>query len=204
MPRFAPALPFAFLSALLLTTGLGCSSDEGQTYDAADPMNHDDEHVHAEADHADIGPHGGEIIELTADHRLHGELVMDADDPARGRFYLLGGDLKTPVKAERIALFLDDHESGEETNIEAAEVGGDGNADAMAWSFRLGLVPGDDEHVSGEVKVVVDGEEYEGTFGDDHAGHDHAGHDHAGHDHGDHDGHDHGADGHDEDHGDEL
>ena len=175
MRRLALALPFALLPLL------GCESDDGQVYDAADPMNHDDEHVHAEAAHAEFGPHGGRIIELTKDHSLHGELVMDADDPARGRFYLLGGDLKTPVTADRVALFLDDPETGEETNIEAAEVGGDGNEDTGEWSFRLDLVPGDDAEVAGEVKVVVDGQEYEGAFGP--ADHDHAGHDHAGHDH---------------------
>ena len=186
MPRRLFALPFALLPLL------GCESDDGQVYDA-DTHAHDDEHAHAAADHAEIGPHGGQIIELTADHSLHGEMVLDADDPARNRFYLLGGDLKTPVKAERVALFLDDHETGEETNIELAEIGGDGNEDEHAWSFRDMMVPGDDDHFAGEIKVVVDGEEYEGSFGGDH---DHAGHDHGDHDH-DHDGHDHGGEDHD-------
>ena len=199
MPRLSArpplaALPFALLP-LAAVAFAGCESDDGQVYDAADPANvHDDEHAHAEADHADIGPHGGQVVELTADHSLHGELVMDADDPARGRFYVLGGDLKTPVTAERVALFLDDAETGAETNIEADELSGE-NTDG-AWSFALNLVPGDDEEVSGEVKVVVDGEEYEGTFGHaHHDDHDHAGHDHGDHDHAAHEDHDHDGDG---------
>ena len=180
MRRLVLTLPFAFLPLV------GCSSDEGQTYDAADPMNHDDEGVHAHASHAEIGPHGGEIVEFTADHSLHGELVMKADDPARGRFYILGPDIKTPVKAERVALFFDDVQTGAETNVETDELSGENVDDA--WSFDLSLVPGGDAEVVGEVKVVVAGQEYEGSFGhdhDEHADHGHGDHDHAGHDHDD-------------------
>ena len=198
MPRLALVLPFAFLPALLLTAGVGCSSDDGQVYDAGDPMNHDDEHIHAEADHAEIGPHGGQILELTADHSVHGELVFAADDPARGRFYVLGGDLKTPVSVDRVALFFDDPETGEETNVEADEVSGE-NGDSE-WSFPLNLVPGDDAELAGEIKVTVGENEMEGSFGhdhDEHADHGHGDHDHAGHDHddADHDAYDDGMGG---------
>ena len=191
MRRLALALSLSLLPLL------GCSSDEGQVYDQGDPMNHaDDEHVEAHADHAAVGPHGGAVIELTADHSLHGELVVGGDDPARGRFYLLGEDMKTVVPAERVAIFFDDPETGAENNIELAEVGGDGNADSAVWSFRRDLLPGDDDDLAGEIKVVVDGQEYEAAFDTGHheGDHDHAGHDHDDHDHGD----DHA--GHDDDH----
>ena len=194
MPR--PLFALAPLCAGLLS--LGCSSDEGQVYDAADPMNHDDEHAHVEADHADVGPHGGAIVELTADHSVHGELVLDGGAAGRGTFYLLGGDLKTPVEAEGVALFADDPDTGAETNIDL-----DPAADG-GWSFTRGLLPGDDDDVEGRVRVrLADGGELNGAFDTGaHAGHDHDDHDHDDHGHDDHGEDDHAGHDHDEDHDD--
>ena len=179
MPR--PFLALAPLAAGLLLAG--CAAEEDQTYEAVDAHGHDDEHAHAAAEHADVGPHGGAIVELTADHSLHGELVVDGDDPARGRFYLLGMDLKTPVAADGVAIFFDDPETGGEVNLELQPAGG--GTEGGEWTFLRERLPNDGAGpLVGRVKVTADGRDYEEAFNT-------ADDDHAGHDHGDHEGHDH-------------
>ena len=187
MPRFS-ATPFA--AALLAGVGLtlsGCSSDDdGQTYGTTGV---DDEHVHAAADHADVGPHGGSILELTADHSVHGELVLEnPDDPARGTFYLLGGDLKTPVVATSVQMALADPEGeADDVLLDLVPSGGDGQESAE-WTFERSRLPGDGvvEGMEGDLTVLIDGQQYETAFAagpDDHEEHDHEGHDHGeGHD----------------------
>ena len=198
MPRVAPA-PRSAPAALLAGAALlfvGCSAEEeGQTYGTDAAVVGDDEHVHAEADHGP-GPHDGLVVELTTDHSLHGELVMDSDDPARGRFYVLAGDLKTPVPADSVEIFFDDPVTNEETNLKLDPVG-EANADSAEWSFLLDRLPGRGEGaLEGRIVVHVGDEEREALFNTAHDEHDH---DHGAHDHG---AHDHGGDEHGHEHGD--
>ncbi|NNJ26977.1 hypothetical protein [Alienimonas chondri] len=199
MLRFTrPPFAAALLSASFACGGLllaGCSSDDGQEYGADahdDDHAHDDEHVHAVAEHG-AGPHDGLIVELTTDHSVHGELVLESDTPGRGKLYLLAGDMKTPVLAKSAEmLFVGD--DGEEVSLKLDPVG-EANADSDEWSFLLDRLPnGGEGDVEGRIVVLgADDKEMETAFDtghDEHAGHDHGdheGHDHDGDDHGDHD-----------------
>ena len=172
-PTFAP-LALAPLAAGLLLVGCAPENDADMAIVADD---HDDEHVHAEADHAHFGPHDGAIIELTADHSIHGELVAESpDDPARGRFYLLGPDLATPVTASGVEMSFEDPAGGDDVNLRLDPVGEPG-ADSAEWSFLRDRLPnGGEGELVGTVVVQIDGEDYEEEFEidhDEHAGHDH-------------------------------
>ncbi len=191
---------------VLLVAGCGSGDEDAGGYgDAVDGDAH--EHADAPLEHAP-GPHGGTVLELTSDHSLHGELVVDGDDAARGRFYVLGADMKTPVPARRVAIFFDDADSDAETNLVLDAVG-EANAESAEWMFLRERLPnGGEGELKGRVEVDIDGKEYNAPFDtghDAHAGHDHAGHDH-GHAHDDDDhGHAHGDDDHhDDDHGDDA
>ena len=194
MPRPLLAL-FPLAAGLLLA---GCAESTDQTYSPVDDHGHDDEHVHAAADHGHEGPHGGILVELTADHSIHGEIVMDADDPARGKFYVLGAGMQ-PIAADSASLFFDagkgpDAADGEEeVNLKLAPAD-DAAGETLAWSFlRARLPEGGEPGTTGTARVIVDGETYTGPFslGEEHD------HDHDEHDHGDHDDHDHGDHDHD-------
>ncbi|MFH5805029.1 hypothetical protein [Alienimonas sp. DA493] len=202
MPRFARS-PFAaallapslaFGTALLFA---GCQNDSGQEY-GQDLEGADDEHVHAEADHGP-GPHGGTVLELTTDHSLHGELVIDSDDPANAKVYILAADMKTLVPARSVELFFTDPATGEETNLKLKPATEE-NSESAEWIFLRERLPNEGEgELAGRVAVDVEGEEYEAPFD---TGHDaHGDHDHD-HDHAHGDEHDHGDD-HDHEHGDE-
>ncbi|QDT15634.1 hypothetical protein [Alienimonas californiensis] len=187
MPRFARSPFAAALLAPSLAMGavllvVGCNNDAGQEY-GTDVEAVDDEHVHAEADHGP-GPHGGTVLELTTDHSLHGELVIDSDDPANAKVYLLAADMKTPVQARSVELFFNDPATGEETNLKLTPAAEE-NVESAEWIFLRERLPNNGEgELEGRIVVDVAGDEHQTTFNTGHDAHDDHGHDHD-HEHGD-------------------
>ena len=64
------------LALLLGVAGLGCQKPQGVPATEVTPADEKAEHDHAGHDHAHVGPHGGDIVEL-GDENYHAELAHD-------------------------------------------------------------------------------------------------------------------------------
>lgn len=196
---------FGFGLALAATVLIGCGDDSSfEEYDTAPTS----DGTHGGHSHeGEAGPHGGSIVELASDHSVHGEACLDEGGKSV-TFYILGGDLKSPMVAESLEFEID--EGDDEKHLPVTPKPLDGETDGKASAFvvdtsSLGVLENLD-HLHAHVHVVIDGQEYEGAVAGDH---DHDAHgegheDHADgddHDHDDHAGHDGDDDhGHDDDH----
>lgn len=167
---------YGWLFALVVAAGyvVGCSSEQGGTpYGEADQAPPSEEHHH----HHHEGPHGGHVVELSDDHSVHGEFVIDTEGNV-ARFYVLGEDLETPVEATSVVLHSEGGE-GEEIEI-VFEAAGEGEAN-NEFTVALDQLPSSNaEQIFGHFHVTVDGQDLSGDLNHDHD-HDHS-HDHD-HDH---------------------
>jgi hypothetical protein len=107
------------------------------------------------------GPHGGTITDWGGG-KYHVEFTVD-HDKKETTVYVLGSDEKTPapIKAEKIAVTIDDPAS----EIEATAQPLEGEADGMSSRFvgthnTLGIV----KEYSGSISGEVDGTPYSGEF----------------------------------------
>ena len=94
---------YGWVFGLVVVAGyvVGCSSEQGGTpYGEADQAPAAEEHEHHHE-----GPNGGHVVELSDDHSVHGEFVIDTTAKV-ARFYLLGEDLKTPVEGTAVTNFF--------------------------------------------------------------------------------------------------
>lgn len=161
---------YGWVFGLVVTAGyvVGCNNQQATTpYADAEqaPADHDDHHHHE-------GPHGGHVIELTDDHSVHGEFVVDAEGKV-ARLYLLGEDLKTPVEATAVT-FHAESETGEEVEVAMQPTGGTGSA--SEFTAALDQLPSSDiEQLFGHFHVTVGDKELSGDLAHDH---DHEGHSH--------------------------
>lgn len=149
---------------LAVTAGyvVGCNNQEATTpySEAEDAAAGHDEHEHHHE-----GPHGGHVIELSDDHSVHGEFVVD-NEAKVARLYLLGEDLKTPVKGTAVT-FHAEGESGEEVEI-AMQPAGEAES-ASEFTAPLTELPSSDiEQLFGHFHVTIDGKEVEGSLEHDH------------------------------------
>ena len=157
-------------SALLVGALIGCNQ-EGDAVPYADadqaPAGHE-EHVHAHE-----GPHGGHVVELTEDHSVHGEFVID-EEAKLARFYLLGEDLETPIEGTAVSMHATTEAGEAEVTFEPAG----GAESASEFTLPLDQLPSTDiEALEGHFHVTADGQELSGDLAHDH-GHDHD-HEHA-------------------------
>ena len=172
-------------STLLVAALVGCNKQEDATpyADAEEAQAGGGEHAH------EHGPHDGHIVELTEDGSVHGEFVID-EAAKVATFYVLGEDLKTPVKASAVSMHATTADG--EATVEFEPAGG--GETASEFTVALDQLPSSDiEAISGHFHVTADGKELAGELAHDHA-HDHehehgeGGHEHAegeeGHDHG--------------------
>lgn len=162
---------YGWVFGLAVTAGyvVGCNSQQGGTpYGEAEqaPASHD-EHEHHE------GTHGGHVVELSKDHTVHGEFVVDAEGKV-ARFYVTGEDLKTPVEATAVAMHVEG-DNGEEQTVEFEPAGGGDKG--SEFTAELDKLPTSDvEQLHGHFHVTVDGKELSGDLAHDH---DHEGEEHA-------------------------
>ena len=163
---------YGWVFGLAVTAGyvVGCNSQQDATpYGEAEQA----EASHDEHEHHHEGTHGGHVVELSDDHSVHGEFVVDAEAKV-ARFYVTGEDLKTPVEATAVTM----HAEGE--NGEEAEIAFEPATPEKASEFTVALdqLPSSDiEQLHGHFHVTVNGEELAGDLAHDH-GHEHE-HEHA-------------------------
>jgi hypothetical protein len=166
---------YGWVFGLVIVAGyvVGCSSEQGGTpYGEAEQAPPAEEHAHHHE-----GPNGGHVVELSDDHSVHGEFVVDAEAKV-AKFFILGEDLKTPLEATAVTMHAEGAE-GEEAEV-VFEPAGEAEA-ASEFTAALDQLPGSDvEQLFGHFHVTVDGKELAGDLAHDHD-HDHD-HDH-GHDH---------------------
>ncbi len=164
---------YGWVFGLVVTAGyvVGCNSEQGATpYAEAEKA----EAAHDEHEHHHEGAHGGHVIELSDDHKVHGEFVIDAAAKV-GRFYVTGEDLKTPVEATAVMIHTEG-DGGEEMEVPLEAVGG--GEKASEFTIALDKLPSSDiEQLHGHFHVTVGGEELSGDLSHDH---DHA-HEHEEH-----------------------
>lgn len=156
----------ALAGVAALFIGCGESEQEFKEYDKAAQS----EGTHGGHSHAhEHGPHDGHIIELTTDHKYHGELCLDEGGKSM-TFYVLGSDLKTAVLADSIEFEIE--EGDEEKALPSTPNPLEGEPEGKASRFTidsssLGELK-DLESVHGHVHVVIDGTEFEGGLSHDH------------------------------------
>lgn len=182
---------FAFILTLCAAFMIGCGDTKSDSdYTSFDETTKSDG-SHGGHSHAhEKGPHGGKILELSSNHEYHGELCMDEGGKSL-TFYVLGGDIKTPVPADSIE-FEVDKEDGEEAELPSTPKPLEGEADGKSSVYSIdisSLGEVDLDHFAAHVHVMVDGKELEGGLKHDH---DH-GHEEGAH--GDHDKGSHAEDG---------
>jgi hypothetical protein len=157
---------WAILLAVTAAYLSGCNRQQAETpYGQAEmaPVDHD--HHHHE------GPHGGHVVELTDDHSVHGEFVIDTTANV-ARFYVLGEDLQTPVEATAVTMHVEGQD-GEEVELAFQPVGG--GESASEFTIPLDQLPTHDiEQLHAHFHVTVEGEELHGDLSHDHDHH----HDH--------------------------
>lgn len=150
----------------------GCNNQPAATPYAESEANAHDEHDHAH----EHGPHGGHVVELADDHSTHGEFVVDEAGKV-AKFYVLGGDLKTPVEATAVTMHAETAEGGE-NEVAFTPVGG--GEKASEFTAPLDQFPtADVEKMHGHFHVTVAGKELNGDLSHDHDhedGHDHEEH----------------------------
>lgn len=163
---------YGWVFGLVVIAGyvVGCSSEQGGTpYGEAEQAPAAEEHEHHHE-----GPNGGHVVELSDDHTVHGEFIVDSEAKV-ARFYILGEDLKTPVEATAVTMHAEGGE-GEEAELTFEPAGG--GEKASEFTLALDQLPSSDiEQLFGHFHVTVDGKELAGDLTHDHD-HDH-GHDHA-------------------------
>ncbi len=180
LTRICRILP-AFCALALF---IGCSGDKDGDYKPyGNAPKNTDTHGH-DHDHHHEGPHGGHVIELTADHSFHGELTFAAEG-RKITVYILGGDLETavPVDLDAVELHLEVADGEAELKLTAAPQAGDPEGKASVFVAEGDAVPAsidDIEKIHGHLHVTIDGKALSGDIVHDH-------------DHDDHD-HDHGKD----------
>lgn len=159
MPKFLTILVPAALTAALV----GCNNqNDAKPYADADKAPAEHAHHHE-------GPHGGHVIELTDDHTIHGEFVIDKEAKL-AVFYLLGEDLKTPVEGTAVTMHATTADGDTEIEFQPA----DGKEKASKFTIALDKLPSSDiESLEAHFHVTAaDGKSLAGGLAHDH-GHEH-------------------------------
>ena len=147
----------------------GCNSQQGGTPYAQSAGGTHEEHGEHEHEH---GPHGGHVVELSEDHKTHGEFAIDEAGKV-AKFYVLGEDLKTPVEATAVNFHAETADGGEKEVAFTPVGGGDKGSEFTAPIDQLPSA--DIEQLKGHFHVTVAGQELSGDLTHDH-GHEHGEH----------------------------
>jgi hypothetical protein len=134
------------------------------------------EHAH---EHADHGPHDGDLVELGNDE-YHAEIVHEAD--GKVSVYILDSSAKSavPIDAAEVTLNIVHDGTPEQISLAAAPMDTDpaGQSSRFVTADAHASEDLDHEGVAAKLAVTINGTSYQGAIEHDH--------DHAGHDHGDH------------------
>ena len=162
---------------LLLAASLvfaGCGSPAGNAPVAEDAHDHGDEHAHDDHAHGELGPNGGEIIEL-GEH--HAELVHD-DAAGTVTVYVLDGAMtaSVPVDATEATINITHGDAADQFKLTATPIRSDpaGKSSRFVSSDATLGKALDLEDAVAVFVVTIDGTQHRGNIEHDHAGHDHA------------------------------
>lgn len=159
-----------FAALLLVAGGFtagGCSSKSGEQ--AAAPG-------HEELEHAETGPHGGELIEL-GNEEYHAELLHETEAVV----HLLDGEAKAAVAtdAPEVVLNVSHDGNSEQFKLAASADASDpaGKASRFASNDAELIADLNEGHADVQLVVTVGGTQYRGALEHDHE-HEGEGHDH--------------------------
>lgn len=155
---------YGWVFGLVVLAGyvVGCNSEQGATpFEEAEKA----EAGHDEHEHHHEGAHGGHVVELGDDHKVHGEIVID-EAAKVAKFFVTGEDLKTPVEATAVTMHAEG-DNGEEKEIAFVPAGG--GEKGSEFTVALDQLPTTDvEQLHGHFHVTVDGNEMAGDLAHDH------------------------------------
>jgi hypothetical protein len=152
---------FMIAAGACLTVGCGGTAKPAAEHGA-------ESGAHDEHDHAELGPHGGEIIELgTAGY--HAEIVHDGDVIV----YILDGSAKAAatIDATEIVINLSHDGKAEQFKLPAKPAATDpaGKSSVFASSEPELVADLKEGHAEVQLVVTVDGKQFRGTLAHDHA-----------------------------------
>lgn len=181
MPRWKMIMP-GVMCGLLMTAG--CNPDGGDYREFGESDNVTN--TTPEPEHAELGPHGGHLIELGKEE-YHGEIVMDAAT-RKVTVYLLGSDATTATAIGEPSVTLNLKVGETPTTLTLTAAPQEGEADGTSSRFEIAgeSLPEaihDEEELQGDLVVTINGTQFRGTIVHDHEGHGHDEHGHAGETH---------------------
>ena len=181
MNRFFGSLAaFVALGAFAGLSGCGGAAAPSGSSTAEGEHSEGDGHAHAEGEHAHVGPHEGDIIEL-GNEEYHAELVHDHDAESIS-IYLLGKDVKTPVAIGDAEITLNLSAGGQPMQVVLTADPQDGDGEGMASKFSVVDAAAIDaieaEDTTGRLNVTIEDKPYIGKFAHSHDDGEHEEHDH--------------------------
>lgn len=154
----------------------------GDEHDAHDHDAHyEHDHDHDDTGHAELGPHGGRLIELGDDY--HAELLHH-DDTHAVTVYVLDAKAENTVAiaAPEITIDIDAGGAGRRFSLQALNLGADEQSGAFCFEVMdealCHALDQKDSH--GKLTVDINGRSFTAEVAADHHGHQHH-HAHAGH-----------------------
>lgn len=123
-----------------------------------------------EAEHAEVGPHKGSLVEL-GDEEYHAEIVHD-EKAGTVTIYLLGSDAKSTVTTEAKEVVINAKVKGKavQMKLKAAPQKGDktGTTSCFASKSKELMELLDDEAVKPVLRVTIAGKTFNGAIEHDH------------------------------------
>jgi len=159
---FCCALPALFTASVLLT---GCSDKSpaptaGKGHEEAGH----EEHAH---EHATVGPHGGDIVELGSEE-YHAEIVHEGE----ATVYILDSSAKAPVAIDAADVTINISHDGkaEQFKLAAKAAAGDGAGKSSQFTLADPELVADlsEGHAEVQLVVTINGKQYRGTLEHDH------------------------------------
>jgi hypothetical protein len=159
---FCCTLPALFTVSLIL---IGCSekSPAPSAAKGHEEAGHE-EHAH---EHATVGPHGGDIVELGSEE-YHAEIVHEGE----ATVYILDSSAKAPVaiNAADVTINISHDGKAEQFKLAAKPAIGDGAGTSSQFTLADPELVADlsEGHAEVQLVVTINGKQYRGTLEHDH------------------------------------
>lgn len=159
---FCCTLPTLFVVSLIM---IGCSekSPTPTAEKGHEEAGHED-HAH---EHATVGPHGGDIVELGSEE-YHAEIVHEGE----ATVYILDSSAKAPVAIDTADVTINISHDGkaEQFKLAAKPAAGDGAGKSSQFSLADPELVADlsEGHAEVQLVVTINGTQFRGTLEHDH------------------------------------
>lgn len=166
----------ACAAVVLATILVGCDAGSAPKETAAETHHEGDGHDHAAGEHAKVGPHGGQLIELGSDESYHAELVHDESNH-RIAVYILDGQANKNVPIAQSELIINMVSGGAPKQFKLTAVSQANEQPNTASCFQVEnqelCEALDAKNSKGRLAVNINGKQFVGEIEQ----HDHEGHD---------------------------